>query len=255
MRIHRYIARLLVGFATLVIQASLGSATEIKVLSTHAALEVLTELGPQFARATGYTLSFSYDPANAIKRQIENGAAFDVVIITRKAIDDLVRQGKILPDTCVDIGRSGLGVSVRKGAPKPDISTVESFKRTMLGAKSVIRSTEGTSGLYFETLLDRLGITGEMKDKIRLGPSGRVAEFVAKGEVEIAVQQVSELLPVIGADFVGPFPPELQLFTVFSAGVSTVSKEPEAAKALIDFLTAPTSASVIKAKGLEPISN
>ncbi len=216
MRLYPYITRLLVAFITSAIQTSLGSATEIKVLSTHAALEVLRELGPQFEGATGYRLSFSYDPANAIMCQIESGAAFDVVIITRKAIDDLVRQGKILPDTSVDIGRSGLGVSVRKGAPKPDISTVESFKRTMLGAKSVIRSTEGTSGLYFETLLNRLGIADEMKEKIRLGPSGRVAEFVARGEVEIAVQQVSELLPVIGADFVGPFPSELQLFTVFS---------------------------------------
>ena len=255
MRIHPYIARLLIGFTTLVIQINPGSATEIKVLSTHAALEVLSELGPQFERVSGYTLSFSYDPANAIKRRVENGAAFDVVIVTRKSIDDLIGQGKILPGTCVDIGRSGLGVSVRKGAPKPDISTVESFKQTMLGAKSVIRSTEGTSGLYFETLLNRLGIADEMKGKIKLGPSGRVAEFVARGEVEIAVQQVSELLPVIGADFVGPFPSELQLFTVFSAGVSTVSKDPKAAKALIDFLAAPTSASVIKAKGLEPIPN
>jgi molybdate transport system substrate-binding protein len=256
MRIYRYIAHLLIGLITLVLQINLGSATEIKVLSTHAALEVLSELGPQFEVATGYTLSFSYDPANAIKRQIENGAAFDVVIITRKAVDDLLRQGKILPDSCVDIGRSGLGVSVRKGAPKPDISTVESsFKQTMLGAKSVIRSTEGTSGLYFEALLNRLVIADEMKGKIKLGPSGRVAEFVAKGEVEIAVQQVSELLPVIGADFVGPFPSELQLFTVFSAGVSTVSKEPKAAKAFIDFLTAPASTSVIKAEGLEPIPN
>jgi molybdate transport system substrate-binding protein len=220
-----------------------------------APLEVLSELGPQFEGTTGYTLSFSYDPANAIKRQIENGAAFDVVIVTRKSIDDLIRQGKVLHNTCVDIGRSGLGVSVRKGAPKPDISTVESFKQTMLHAKSVIRSTEGTSSLYFETLLNRLVIAEEMKGKIGLGPSGRVAEFVARGEVEIAVQQVSELLPVIGADFVGPFPSELQLFTVFSAGVSTVAKEPKAAKALIDFLKAPTSALVIKAKGPDPIPN
>jgi molybdate transport system substrate-binding protein len=254
MRIYLYIASILIGFIIAVIQINSVSAVEIKVLSTHAMLEVLSELSPRFEAATGDTLSFSYDPANAIKRRIENGAAFDVVIVTRKAIDDFVRQGKVLPDTCVDLGRSGLGLSVRTGAPKPDISTVESFKQTMLAAKSVVRSTEGTSGLYFETLLNRLGIADEMKDKIRLGPSGRVAEFVARGEVEIAVQQVSELLPVIGAEFVGPFPPELQLFTVFSAGVSTVSKEPKAAKALVDFLSAPTSASVIKAKGLEPMS-
>ena len=136
MRIHPYIARLLIGFIISAIQTNPGSAAEIKVLSTHAALEIVSELGPQFVGATGYALSFSYDPANAIKRQIENGAPVDVVIITRKAIDDLVRQGKILPDTCVDIGRSGLGVSVRKGAPKPDISTVESFKQTRCLARS-----------------------------------------------------------------------------------------------------------------------
>jgi molybdate transport system substrate-binding protein len=215
----------------------------------------IERLGPQFESATGHKLSFSYDPANIIKRQIENGAAFDLAIVTRGAIDDLVKLGKIFPDTCVDIARSGLGLAVRKGAPKPDIGTVESFKQAMLAAKSVIRSTEGTSGLHFEKVLDRLGIADQMKGKIRLGPSGRVAEFVARGEVEIAVQQVSELLPVVGAELVGPFPPELQLVTVFSAGVSTTSKEPKAAKALIDFLAAPTAASVIKAKGLEPISN
>jgi molybdate transport system substrate-binding protein len=255
MRIRPYITRVLTGFMISVIQTNLGSAAEIKVLSTHAALEVLSELGPQFERATGHTVSFSYDPANVIKRQIENGAAFDLAIITRPVMNDLVKSGKILPDTCADIGRSGLGVAVRKGAPKPDISTVESFKQTMLAAKSVIRSREGTSGLYFETLLNQLGIADEMKSKVRLGPSGRVAEFVARGEVEIAVQQISELLPVVGTELVGPFPPELQLFTTFTAGVSTTSKEPTAAKALIDFLTAPTSASVIKAKGLEPIPN
>jgi molybdate transport system substrate-binding protein len=178
-----------------------------------------------------------------------------VVIVTRRAIDDLVKSGKIFPDTCVDIAGSGLGVAVRKGAAKPDIGTVESFKQAMLAAKSVIRSTDGTSGLYFEKVLERLGIAEQMKGKIRLGPSGRVAEFVASGEAEIAVQQVSELLSVIGAEFVGPFPPELQLVTIFSAGVSASSKEPKAAKAFIDFLAAPTAASVIKAKGLQPILN
>jgi molybdate transport system substrate-binding protein len=255
MRIQPYITPALAGFMISIIQTSVVMAAEIKVLSTHAALEVLSELGPQFESATGHKLSFSYDPANIIKRQIENGAAFDLAIVTRGAIDDLVKLGKIFPDTCVDIARSGLGLAVREGAPKPDIGTAESFKQAMLAAKSVIRSTEGTSGLHFEKVLDRLGIADQMKGKIRLGPSGRVAEFVARGEVEIAVQQVSELLPVVGAELVGPFPPELQLVTVFSAGVSTTSKEPKAAKALIDFLAAPTAASVIKAKGLEPISN
>jgi len=241
------------ALAVLIIMSQTGRAAEIKVLSTHAASEVLSELGPQFERTTGHRLSFSYDPANVIKRQIEGGAAFDVAIVTRQVIDDLAKQGKIVPDTRTDIGRSGLGVAVRKGALKPDISTIEGFKRAMLSTNSVVRSTEGTSGLYFEKLLDRLGIAEDMRGKIRLGPSGFIAELVASGEVEMAVQQISELLPVTGAEFVGPFPPELQLYTVFSAGVSTASKDREAAKALINTLTAPAMVQLLKAKGLEHI--
>ena len=255
MKIGSAITNASIGIVVSMVLASVGSASEVKVLSTHAALEVLSELGPQFERASGNTLSFSYDPANVIKRQIENGAIFDVVLITRSAIDDLTKQGKILPDTRVNLGRSGLGVAVRKGAPKPDISTVEAFKQMLLAAKSVIRSTEGNSGVYFERLMDRLGIADEMKGKVKLGPSGRVAEFVARGEVEIAVQQISELLPVVGAEFVGPFPPEVQLYTLFAVAVGTGSREPNAARALVDFLATPAAASVVKSKGLEPVSN
>ena len=229
------------------------SAAEIKVLSTHAVMEVLSELGPGFERASGHRLSISYDPANVIKRQIEGGAAFDVAIGTRPVIDDLAGQGKIFSDTCIDIGRSGLGVSVCTGAPKPDIGTVEAFKRLLLGAKSVVRSAEGTSGAYFEKLLDRLGIADSMRGKIVLGPSGRIAVLVASGEVEMAVQQISELLPVTGTQFVGPFPPELQLYTVFSAGVGTNTKDRGAAEAFVNSITAPSAVPLFKAKGLEPI--
>jgi molybdate transport system substrate-binding protein len=231
-----------------------ANAAEIKVLSTHAVLEVLSELGPQFERSTGHKLSFSYDPANIIKRQIEGGSAFDIAIVTRGVIDDLTKQGKIVADSRTDIGRSGLGVAVREGAPKPDISAVDGFKLALLSTKSLIRSTEGTSGIYFEKLLERLGIADEMRSKIRLGPSGRLAEFVARGEVEMAVQQVSELLPVQGSQFVGPFPPELQLYTIFSAGISPVSENRDAAEAFIKSLTASTAVPLLKAKGLEPIS-
>jgi molybdate transport system substrate-binding protein len=228
------------------------TAVEIKILSTHAVLEVLSELGPQFEHMSGNKLSFGYNPTGVIKRQIENGSAFDVAIVTRQALDALAEQGKIKPDTCTDIGRCGLGVAIRKDAPKPDIGTVEAFKRTMLAAKSIVRSTDGASGRYFAKLIDRLGIAEAMRGKIRLGPSGRVAELVASGEVEIAVQQISELLPVTGAAFVGPFPPELQLYTVFSAGASTASNAPEAAKAFVDFLTTTAALALLEAKGLEP---
>ena len=145
------------------------TAAEIKVLSTHAALDVLNELAPKFERASGNRLSFGYDPAKAVKRQIENGAAFDIAIVTRPVFDALAEQGYILHDTRADIGRSGLGVAVRKGAPKPDIGTADAFKRALLAAKSVVRSTEGTSGMYFEALLDRLGIAEDMRSKIVLG--------------------------------------------------------------------------------------
>ena len=227
-------------------------AAEIRVLSTHAAQEVIEELGPQFEKATGHKLSFGFDPAAAIRRQIEQGAIFDVAIVTRAVIDDLATKNKIRSDSTGNIGRSGLGVAVKKGAPKPDISTVEAFKRTLLAAKSVVRSSEGTSGAYFDQLMGRLGIAAEMKDKTRLGPSGRISEMAARGEVEIAVQQISEILPVKGADFVGPFPAEVQLYTMFSAGVGTAAKEPQAAQELVKFLTSPAAAPTIKAKGLDP---
>jgi molybdate transport system substrate-binding protein len=229
------------------------NTVEIRILSTHAALDVLNELGPKFERTTGYRLSIGYDPANAVKRQIENGVAFDVAIVTRPVFDDLAAQGKILPETRGDIGRSGLGVSVRKNAPKPDIDTTEAFKRALLAVKSVVRSTEGTSGIYFEKLLDRLGIAAAMRDKIVLGPRGRVAELVARGEAEMAVQQIAELLPVTGAQYVGPFPPELQLYSEFSASVAAASKHREASQAFIATLTTPAAVALFTAAGLEPI--
>jgi molybdate transport system substrate-binding protein len=229
------------------------NAVEIKVLSTHAVMEALCDLGPRFERTSGHRLTVSYDPANVIKRQIEGGAAFDVAIVTKPVIDDLAGQGAILPDTRTGIARSGLGLAVRKGAPKPDIGTVEDFKRALLAAASVVRSKDGTSGLYFASLLERLGIGEQMRNKIRFGGSGRIAELVASGEVEMAVQQIPELLPVTGVDFVGPWPMELQLYTVFSAGIGSACKQQEAAKAFVNSLTAPSAVLLFQAKGLEPI--
>jgi molybdate transport system substrate-binding protein len=225
----------------------------LKVLSTHAAMDVLNELDPKFERAHGCRLIYGYDPAKAVKRQVENGVAFDVAIVTRPVFDDLVAQGNMLAKPRGDVGRSGLGLSVRQGAAKPDIATTEAFKRTLLAAKSVARSTEGTSGIYFNTLLERLGIAEAMRDKIVLGPSGRVAELVARGEAEIAIQQVPELLPVAGAQYVGPFPPELQLYSDFTAGVAGASHHRDLAAAFVMALVTPEAAALFKAAGLEPI--
>ena len=224
----------------------------IRILSTHAALDVLNVLGPNFERAHGCRLSYGYDPAKAVKRQVETGAAFDVAIVTRPVFDDLVAQGMMLAEPRADVGRSGLGLSVRAGAAKPDIGTTEAFKRTLLAAKSVARSTEGTSGIYFDRLIERLGLAETMRDKIVLGPSGRVAELVARGEAEMAVQQVPELLPVAGAQYVGPFPPELQLYSDFTAGIASASRHRDVAAAFVKALTAPEAAALFKAAGLEP---
>ena len=226
---------------------------DIKVFSTHAVQEVLRELGPAFERASGVRLAISYDPANALKHKIEAGAVFDVAIVTRAVIDELANQRKIVHESCTDIARSGLGVAVRKGAAKPDVATVNAFKRALLAAKSVARSKEGTSGLYFDMLITRLGIAEAMRGKVVLGGSGRIAELVARGEAEIAVQQIPELLPVEGVVFGGPLPDELQLYTVFSAGVGAACKAKDVATALIAAFTTPAAAELFEAKGLEPI--
>jgi len=226
---------------------------DINILSTHAVQEVLCELGPVFERANGFDLSIDYDPANVLKRRIESGSPFDVVIATRPVIDALAGEHKVDRETCVDIGRSGLGVAVSERVAKPDIATVEGFKRALIAAHSLVRSKDGTSGLYFQTLLDQLGIAGAMHDKIVLGPSGRIAECVARGEAEMAVQQIPELLPVKGVQYVGPLPAELQLYTVFSAGVSTVARNRAAAKMFVDALVTSAAAALFAAKGLEPL--
>ncbi len=227
--------------------------SDIKVLSTHAVYEVLAELVPAFERESGHRLSFNYNPTAAIRREIDGGAAFDVAIITRAGVDELTVRGAILHEGSSDLASCGLGISVKKGAPMPDIGTVEAFKRALLHAKSVVRSKDGASGKTFEALLEQLGITEAMRDKIIVGPAGRIAELVARGEGELAVQQVPELIPVKGADFVGPFPAELQVYTVFAAGVATASKHRAAAKTFIEALAAPSVATLYKAKGLEPI--
>lgn len=225
----------------------------IRILSTHAVQEVLGELGPLFERASGLDLAIGYDPANALKRTIEAGTPFDVAIVTRTVIDGLALKGKVRAETCKDICRSGLGVAVRQGAAAPDIATVDAFRRSLLAAPSVVRSKEGTSGLYFETLLGRLGIADAMRGKIVLGPSGRIAELVARGEAEMAVQQIPELLPVKGVQYIGPLPAELQLYTVFAAGIGSAANEPAAAKIFIDALVAPSAVALFRAKGLEPV--
>ena len=228
-----------------------ADAAEIKVLSTNGVKAIIEELAPQFEKATGHKLVVTFGVTTALQKDIEAGAPFDVTVLVASATDDLIKQGKAKGPSAM-IAKSGAGVAVKAGAPKPDIGTAEAFKRALLAAKSVAYTTQGTSGQYFMTVLDRLGIAAEIRAKAKTQPGGAVAELVARGEAEIAVQQISELLPIRGTDYVGPFPPELQNYTAFTAALGPSPKDAAAARAFIDFLTAPSAVSVIKAKGMEP---
>jgi molybdate transport system substrate-binding protein len=228
------------------------SAGAIKVLSTNGVKALVEELAPRFERATGRRIVVTFASAAALTKEIEAGAMFDLAILTASAVDDLARQGR-LTGPGAGIARSGVGIAVRAGALKPDIGTVEAFRRALLAAKSVAYTTQGASGVYFgNVVIERLGIAAAIKAKARTQPGGAVGGLVARGEAELAVQQISELLPVDGIDYVGPLPPELQNWTTFTAALSPAAKEPAATKAFIDFLTAPSAVSVITAKGMEP---
>jgi molybdate transport system substrate-binding protein len=248
MKSYRAIAAL--AAFTLPLLAGFAQAADIKVFSSTAVKTVLEELGPQFEKATGNKLVFTIGPAAVLKTQIEQGAAFDLAILTVAATDDLAKQGKIAADTRAAIAHAGIGVAVRKGAPKPDISTPEAFKHALLNAKSVGFTAAGASGVYLKSLFEKLGIADELKPKLKLLP-GPAGAATADGEVEIGMTQISEILPYANAELVGPLPAQIQSYTNFSAGVSTASKDAAAASALIKFLTAPSAATVFKAKGME----
>lgn len=229
------------------------TADAITILSSHALAEVAERLAPRFARETGHRPVFHFDPTQAITRRIAEGEAFDVAIVTRAAADALAARDKIAVASCVDLARTGLGLAVRAGAPRPDISRVEAFKRALLAARSVVRSGEGASAKSFEAILERLGIAEAMRDKITIAGSGRVAEYVARGDAELAVQQISEIVPVVGAELVGPFPADIQVTTTFAAGIAAASTHRNAAAAFVALLAAPDAAPLYKANGLDPL--
>jgi molybdate transport system substrate-binding protein len=192
---------------------------------------------------------------DSIPVRLQRGERADVVILAAEALDDLVRQGKVVAGSRVDLVRSVIGMAVRAGAPKPDISSLDAFVKTVLAAKSIAYSASA-SGTYLSTeLFPRLGIAEQVKGKSRRIESERVAAVVARGDAEIGFQQISELKPIAGIDLVGPLPPELQQFTVFSAGIVVGSKEPEAARSLIKFLASPEAAPAITASGMEPLGS
>ena len=228
------------------------TSRSIKLLTTNAVRGSLLELLPQFERKSGHKVAASYYSTNQILELLKGGETADVVILTGPAIEELTKQGKVVKGSHADLASTGIGVCVRKGARKPDVSSVEAFKRALLDAKSIAHTSTGQSGMYFAGLIERLGIAAQVKAKARVQAGGIVGETVARGDAELGIQQVSEIFAAPGADLVGPFPPEIQKLTVFSAGIFAGTQQAEAAKALIKFLKTPASARVMKAKGLEP---
>jgi molybdate transport system substrate-binding protein len=250
--------RLTLGFATALLLAGSAHAAEVRVMISGGLSAAYNVLVPEFERATGHKVLTAYGPSmgttvNAIPMRLERGEAADVVIMVGYALGDLVSQGKVVADSRVDLVKSLIGICVKAGAPKPDIGSPEALKRALLAAKSIAYS-DSASGVYISTeMFQRLGILEEMKDKARKIPAEPVAGVVARGEAEIGFQQFSEMLPIPGIDIVGPLPPELQKVTIFSAGIASVSKEPEAGKALIKFLASPAARETIVRSGLEQI--
>jgi len=246
--------KILSAFAAgLLIASSAVRAAEIKVLSGNGAKAAVQELCVQFERATGTKVDLHFEVNADLEKKIEAGQAFDVAVLNPPVIDALTQKGKLVAGSRADIGRAGLGVAVRSGSLKPDISSVDAFKRTLLGANSVAYPGKGASGLYFVSLLDRMGIKAEMQGKLKPMAAEDTVEVVARGDADMVVVVATRISDVPGVELVGPIPEELQTRIGFAAGLSSSAKDLDAAKALIRFLTAPAAAATLRAKGVDPI--
>jgi molybdate transport system substrate-binding protein len=258
MRLSANLRAFSLGLLCLLLFSVTANAAEVRVMISGGLTAAYKVLVPEFERATGHTVVTAYGPSmgttvNAIPVRLERGEPADVLIMVGYALKDLADKGKVIPDSRIDLVKSPIGVAVKAGAPKPDISTADALKRTLLAAKTIAYS-DSASGVYVSTeMFQKLGIAEEMKDKARKIPATPVGEIVAHGQAEIGFQQISELKPVEGIDIVGPLPDELQRITVFSAGIATVSKEPDAGRALIKFLASSAARDAIVKSGMDPI--
>jgi molybdate transport system substrate-binding protein len=226
-------------------------AAELKAVVTGAARAAYQTLAPQFERASGHKLVTHFDLPPALVRKIDAGEPYDVIILSYD-VEALIKQGKVVADSRTVFGRVGVGVAVRQGAPKPDFSTVEAFKRSLLDAKTIATSGEGSSGRYVASLIERLGIAEQVKPKIRSGAAGASAQMVSRGEVDFVVSGLPPLIGTPGIQWLGYLPEEINSWLVFSGGVGVNAKEAEAGRALLKFLATPAALAVFKANGLEP---
>ena len=224
----------------------------MKVICTNGVKTLLLDLMPAFERKGGIMPNITWGATASLVKELEAGAAADLAILTAESIDDLIRKGTVVAGSRIDLASSGIGLAVRKGGKKPDIGSPDALKAALLAAKSVSHSKSGMSGIYFPTVLARLGIADQMKGKIVMPEPGTpVGEVIARGDAEIGVQQISELLPVAGVEIIGPLPASLQKITTFSAGILVAAKDADAAKAYVKFVTA-EAGPLLRQKGLEP---
>jgi molybdate transport system substrate-binding protein len=227
-------------------------AADIKMLGSPAIREAYNEIVPHFEKATGHKVITTWAGTNDVMKRIGGGETVDVVILASYALDELIKQGKLTASSRTNLVKSGVGVAVRAGAPRIDISSGESIKEALLKANSLAYSS-GPSGVYLAGLMEKWGIAEQIKPKLKVVTTGEpVGLLVARGEAEIGFQQVSELLPVKGIDYLGPLPPDIQQVTVFAAAVHSAAAQPEAARALINFIASPEALPAIKKSGMEP---
>jgi len=236
-------------------QGGPAQSAEIRVFSSAAPRGVFRDLVPDFERRTGHRLLINYEFAADLKRRIEAGDPFDVAILPPDLADELVHRGTLAAGSRVDLGRTGIGVAVRRGAPKPDISTVDAFRRALLEVPTVAYANGGTTGAHFANILARLGIAQDMKEKLRPYPSGGAVEAVARGEADLVVIGISPILDVPGVDPIGWLPPELQSYIVFTASIRSLTKQVDGARALLTALTSPAAVELFRAHGFEPASH
>jgi molybdate transport system substrate-binding protein len=236
----------------MVMGTTAAHAAEIKVMASAAVREVLLDLIPAFEKSSGHKVISTWAGTEAITKRISGGEVVDVVLIAAPNIDKLISEGKLVAGSRADVAKSGIGVALRTGLPKPDLSSGEAVKKAVLAAKSVAYSS-GPSGFYLADLFKTMGIADQIKDKVKQTPSGvQVGEVVARGEADLGFQQVSELLHLKGIQYLGPLPADIQHVTVFSAGLHTAATAPDAAKTLVKFLTAPEAGPIIRKTGMEP---
>ena len=233
-------------------QPGVARAAEIKVLCSNGIKAVMEELIPQFEQATKHKVMITYGLSAALKRRIEAGEAFDMAVLTPALVDDLIKQGTIAGDTRTVLARAGMAIGIRAGASRPDIRTTDALKRTLLASKSITYAKEGAGGVFFVDLAQRLGIADSLKSKIKPTTTGdEVGVALARGDAELGVLPLSELMTFHGVEVVGTFPAEVQGYAVMVAGASAGTKQSAAARELMRFVTAPAALSVIKKKGME----